>query len=90
MWLFGTERARPLERCQGGSDKQGREVERETYGENADMGRRECMFVIERSPGDRDGTTWVGDRVTRCVRDRRCPERYRDRRMDGRRQYVCS
>ena len=48
------------------------------------------MFVIERSPGDRDGTTWVGDRVTRCVRDRRCPERYRDRRMDGRRQYVCS
>ena len=23
------------------------------------------MFVIERSPGDRDGTTWVGDRVTR-------------------------
>ena len=37
------------------------------YGENADMGRRECMFVIERSPGDRDGTTWVGDRVTRCV-----------------------
>ena len=40
------------------------------------------MFVIERSPGDRDGTTWVGDRVTRCVRDRRYPERYRDRRMD--------
>ena len=27
------------------------------------------MFVIERSPGDRDGTTWVGDRVTRCVRE---------------------
>ena len=45
------------------------ERSRETYGENADMGRRECMFVIERSPGDRDGTTWVGDRVTRCVRD---------------------
>ena len=43
------------------------ERSRETYGENADMGRRECMFVIERSPGDRDGTTWVGDRVTRCV-----------------------
>ena len=40
------------------------ERSRETYGENADMGRRECMFVIERSPGDRDGTTWVGDRVT--------------------------
>ena len=49
------------------------ERSREMYGENADMGRRECMFVIERSPGDRDGTTWVGDRVTRCVRDRRCP-----------------
>ena len=25
------------------------ERSRETYGENADMGRRECMFVIERS-----------------------------------------
>ena len=47
------------------------ERSRETYGENADMGRRECMFVIERSPGDLDGTTWVGDQVTRCVRDRR-------------------
>ena len=72
MWLFGTERARPLARGQEGSNKQGREM----YGENADMGRRECMFVIERSPGDRDGTTWVGDRVTRCVRNRRYPERY--------------
>ena len=102
MWLFATERARPLARGQEGSDKQGREVERdvrrkckgersrETYGENVDIGRRHCMFVIERSPGDRDGTTWVGDRVTRCVRDRRYPERYRDRLMDGRRQYVCS
>ena len=59
------------------------ERSRETYGENADMERRECMFVIERSPGDRDGTTWVGDRVTRCVRDRRCPERYRDGRIYG-------
>ena len=49
------------------------ERSRETYGENADMGRRECMFVIERSPRDRDGTTWVGDRVTRCVCDRRYP-----------------
>ena len=37
-------------------------------------GEDRCMFVIERSLGDRDGTTWVGDRVTRCVRDRRCPE----------------
>ena len=63
---------------------------RETYGENADMGIRGCMFVIERSPGDRDGTTSVGDRVTRCVRDRRYHKRYRDRRMDGRRQYMCS
>ena len=52
------------------------------YGENADMGMRECMFVTERSPGDRFGTTWVGYRVTRCVHDRRYPERYRDRRMD--------
>ena len=66
------------------------ERSRETYRENADMGRRECMFVIERSTGDHDGTTWVGDRVTRCVRDRRYSKRYRDRRMDGRRQYVCS
>ena len=89
MWLFGTKRARPVARGQEGSDKQGREVERDVR-ENADIGRRESMFVIERSPGDRDGTTWVGDRVTRCVRDRRFPERYRDRRMDGRRQYVCS
>ena len=63
---------------------------REMCGENADMGRRECMLFIERSPGDRDGTTWVGDRVTRCVHDRRYPERYRDRRMDVRGQYVCS
>ena len=38
-----------------------------------------CVFVIERSPGDRDGTTWLGDQVKRCVRDRRYPERYRDR-----------
>ena len=52
------------------------ERSREMYGENADMGRIECMFVIERSPGDRDVTTWVGDRVTRCVRDRRYPDRY--------------
>ena len=66
------------------------ERSRETYGENADMGRRECMFVIERSPRDCDGTTWVGDQVKSCVRDRRYPEIYRDRRMDGRRQYVCS
>ena len=37
------------------------ERSREIYGENADMGRRECVFVIiERSPGDHDGTTWVG------------------------------
>ena len=36
------------------------ERSREMYGENADIGRRECMFVIERSPGDHDGTTWVG------------------------------
>ena len=66
------------------------ERSKDTYRENADMGRRECMFFIERSPRDRDGITWVGYRVTRCVRDRRYPERYRDRRMDGRRQYVCS
>ena len=66
------------------------ERSRETYGENVDMGRTQCMFVIERSPGDRDGTTWVGDRVTRCVRDIRYPERYQDRRMDGRRKYVFS
>ena len=89
MWLFATERARPLARGQEGSDKQGREVERDV--------QRKCRHGEERvyvchreTPGDRDGTTWVGDRVTRCVRDRRYPERYRDRRMDGRRQYVCS
>ena len=89
MWLCATKRERPLACGQEGSDKQG-ERSREMYGENADMGRRVCMFVIERSPRDRGGTTWVGDRVTRCVRNRRYPERYRDRRMDGRRQYVCS
>ena len=66
------------------------ERSRETYGENADMGRRVCVFVTERSSGDRDGTTWVGDRVTRCVRDRRYPKIYWDRCMDGRRQYMCS
>ena len=89
MWLCATERARPLAHGQEGSDKQGREVERDVR-RKCRHGEEECMFVIERSPGDRDGTTWVGDRVTRCVRDRRYPERYRDRRMDGRRQYVCS
>ena len=89
MWLFGTERARPLARGQEGSAKQGREVERDVrrkyrHGE-------ERVYVCHKEIlGDRDGTTWVGDRVTRCVRDRRYLERYQDRRMDGRRQYVCS
>ena len=50
------------------------ERSRETYGENADMGRRECMFVIERSPGDHEGTIWVGDRGSACAIER-CPER---------------
>ena len=89
VWLFATERERPLARGQQGLTIKG-ERSRETYKENADMGRRECMFVVERSHGDRDGTTWVGDQVTRYVCDRRYPQRYRDRRMDGRRQYVCS
>ena len=46
------------------------ERSRETYGENADMVRRECMFVIERSPGDRDGTMYMGRRSSDkvCVR----------------------
>ena len=35
-------------------------------------GGREGVFVIERSPRDREGTIWVGDRG-RCVRDRKMP-----------------
>ena len=42
------------------------ERSRETYGENVDMGRTECMFVIERSRGDRDGTN-VGGRSSEKV-----------------------
>ena len=41
--------------------------------ENMDTwGGREGVFVIERSPRDREGTIWVGDRG-RCVRDRKMP-----------------
>jgi NADPH:quinone reductase-like Zn-dependent oxidoreductase len=37
-------------------------------GEKMDAwGGREGVFVIERSPRDREGTIWVGDRGTRCV-----------------------
>ena len=36
-------------------------------------GGREGVFVIERSPQDREGTIWVGDRGTRCVCDRKMP-----------------
>ena len=57
VWLLATERERPEHVAKRGLANK-RERSRETYGENADMGRRECMFVIERSPGDRDGTTW--------------------------------
>ena len=35
-------------------------------------GGREGVFVIERSPRDREGIIWVGDRG-RCVRDRKMP-----------------
>ena len=35
-------------------------------------GGREGVFVIERSPRDREGTIWVGDQG-RCVRDRKMP-----------------
>ena len=43
--------------------------------ENMDAwGGREGVFVIERSPRDREGTIWVGDRG-RCVRDRKMPPR---------------
>ena len=41
-------------------------------------GRREGVFVIERSPRDREGTIWVGDRGSACAIER-CPERNRDR-----------
>ena len=35
-------------------------------------GGREGVFVIERSPRDREGTIWLGDRG-KCVRDRNMP-----------------
>ena len=35
-------------------------------------GGREGVFVIERSPRDREGTIWVGDRG-RCMHDRKMP-----------------
>ena len=41
-------------------------------------GGREGVFVIERSPRDREGTIWVGDRGSVCAIER-CPERNRDR-----------
>ena len=42
--------------------------------ENMDAwGGREGVFVIERSPRDREGTIWVGDRGSACAIER-CPE----------------
>jgi hypothetical protein len=38
-------------------------------------GGREGVFVIERSPRDRVGTIWVGDRETMCVCDRKIPRK---------------
>ena len=35
-------------------------------------GGREGVFVIERSPRDREGTIWVGDRG-RCVHEKDAP-----------------
>ena len=36
--------------------------------ENMDAwGGREGVFVIERSPRDREGTIWVGDRGSSCA-----------------------
>ena len=47
---------------------------REGHMENMDTwGGREGVFVIERSPLDREGTIWLGDRGTRCVCDRKMP-----------------
>ena len=41
--------------------------------ENMDAwGGREGVFMIERSPRDREGTIWVGDQGG-CVRDRKMP-----------------
>jgi len=41
--------------------------------ENMDAwGGREGVFVIERSPRDREGAIWVGDQG-RCMRDRKMP-----------------
>ena len=37
-------------------------------------GGREGVFVIERSPRDREGTILVGYRETRCVCDRKIPQ----------------
>ena len=42
-----------------------------TYGEDGRMGREKGVFVIERSPRDREGTIWVADQGTRCVCDRK-------------------
>ena len=42
--------------------------------ENMDAwGGREGVFVIERSPRDREWTIWVGDQGTRCVRQKDAP-----------------
>jgi hypothetical protein len=38
-------------------------------------GGREGVFMTERSPRDREGTIWVGDRETRCVCDRKIPQK---------------
>ena len=60
MWLCATERERPLARGQEGSDKQGREVERDVR-RKCRHGEERVYVCHKRSPGDRDGTTWVGD-----------------------------
>ena len=48
-------------------------------------GGREGVFVIDRSPRDRETTIWVRDGGMRCVCDRKMPRDSQDRPIEGKR-----
>ena len=68
VWLFAMERKTPIACVQEWSGKQGTEVERDIWRKMEEWLEREGVFGIERSPRDREGTIWVGDREIKvCV-----------------------
>ena len=73
VWLFATERETPSTWPR--EVWQTRERGRERCMDKMEAWGGEGVFVIERSPRDREGTIWVGDRETRCVCDRKIPQK---------------